>query len=132
MNMKGTTDFVILKGEKLSATERMCDCIIFHGKSEVSTSLVELKGKTLRASQVIQKLNNGGKWAKKILEQDGLQVGRVTAVVLAKRFHIHEYQVLRTSQILIGSTRYRIATRPCGTCLKDIRPAPTRRHRRKS
>lgn len=42
LDMKGMKDFVILKGEKISDKERMCDCIIFDGKNGVSVSLVEL------------------------------------------------------------------------------------------
>ena len=69
MNMKGMKDFVILKGEKISGKERMCDCIIFDGKNDVSVSLVELKCRMSHAPNIAKKLNNDGKHAKDILDR---------------------------------------------------------------
>ena len=119
--MHGIEDFVILKGEKLSPKESICDCIIFDGKNDVAVSLVELKGRTSHASSIATKLNNGGKMAKDILEQEGLRVGQVTVAILAKRFHRHDYKILRDSPVVIDGRKYGISARPCGTGLKNIR-----------
>lgn len=121
LDMEGTDDFVVLKGEKLSVAESICDCIIFDGKNDVAVSLVELKGRTSHASKIVRKLNNGGKWANDILEQEGLRAGMVTVAILAKSFHRQEYAILKSSPVVINGTKYGIEARPCGTSLKSIR-----------
>lgn len=121
--MEGMKDFVILKGEKISGKERMCDCIIFDGKNGVSVSLVELKCRMSHASDIAKKLNNGGKHAKDILEHEGLRVGTVTAAILARRFHRHDCTILRGVSVMVGGRKYRIFAHPCGTSLRNIRRA---------
>lgn len=119
--MRGVEDFVILKGEKISGKERICDCIIFDGKNDVSVSLVELKCRVSHASKIAQKLNNGGKRAKDILEQEGLRVGTVTVAILARQFHRHDYAILRGSPVVINGRKYGISMCRCGTSLESIR-----------
>lgn len=93
--MRGVEDSVVLKGGKIGK-ERVCDCTIFDGEHDVSVSLVEPKSRMPHASEIAEKLTNGGKRAKSMLEQEGLRVGKATAVILARRFHRHDYAVLKT------------------------------------
>ena len=119
--MRGMKDFVILKGEKISDKERMCDCIIFDGKNDVSVSLVELKCRMSHAPKIAQKLNNGGKRAEDILEQEGLRVGTVTVAILARWFHRQDFAILKGLSVAVNGRKYRIHACRCGTSLKSIR-----------
>ena len=87
----------------------------------MSVSLVELKSRMPHASEIAEKLTNGGKRAKSILEQEGLRVGKVTAVILARRFHRQDYAILKDTPVVIDGRKHWAFARPCGTGLKDIR-----------
>ena len=63
LSLQGLGDRVVLKGEEISQARQarkppMCDCIIFVVDDSIVIGIVELKSKTVDASQVEKKLVN--------------------------------------------------------------------------
>ena len=56
-------ELVVLKGEKIVKDQPMCDFIVFNSfqkpKRVLAVGVVELKSKTVEASQVVKKMENG-------------------------------------------------------------------------
>ncbi|MHA1610160.1 MAG: hypothetical protein ACTSUJ_09220 [Candidatus Njordarchaeales archaeon] len=124
LKLTGLNEYIILKGEKLCQSEKVCDCIIFAQKllEDVTIGLIELKSRTAHFQEIEEKLAGGARLALRILDEISirrLNVG-LYPIVLAKSWRIHEYQILINRRIKVGGKQYRIIPKKCGSSLLKI------------
>lgn len=122
LQLNALSNYVILKGEKISQGCRICDCIVFIFAKEIIIGIVELKSKTVHSSEIKEKLTNGSEIALNILE--GCNNNRIKFefyhVVLAKRWHSSEYKAVTSKKIMVRGKRYDIIAKKCGESLSTI------------
>lgn len=122
LDLRGLNNFIILKGEKICITKKMCDCLLFHEKECIIIGTIELKSKTAHASEIIEKLRNGLEFAIKILNEckGSLKNIKFIPVILSRRWDSSEYRVLTNQRIEIHGKKLNILPKRCGTSLVDL------------
>jgi len=122
LRLHGLGDLVILNGDGLCQDRKMCDCIIFSESDDLIVGIVELKGRTVHASEVIDKLTNASEIAAGILESAsrGRLSFQVYHLVLAKRWSTSEYEVLRHRRITVRGRRYHVIPKRCGISFSEV------------
>lgn len=120
--LKGLNNYVVLKGEKLLPDRKSCDCIIFESDNYFIIGIVELKSKTVHASDILEKLSNSSIPPLKILEQcDESNLDfQFYPIVLAKKWHPSEFKVLSNKRITIRGKKYSIILKRCGIFFTQI------------
>ena len=68
LKLDGFNEYVILKGEKIRRNMKISDCIIFI-KDNFIIAIIELKSRTIHASEIVSKLTNASKIALNILKE---------------------------------------------------------------
>ena len=112
---------VVLKGEKIHADRKMCDCIIFVVNDSVIIGIVELKSKTVHSSEVIKKLANSSEVALNVLEKctDNHADSRLYHIVLCKRWKIVELKNMKKGLKVRGKD-HNIITKRCGVPFSTV------------
>ena len=120
LELNDLEEHIVLKGEKILQDRKMCDCIIF---LKHVVGFVELKSKTVHATEVVEKLTNGTKAAIDILEGCNNSTDfNFFHIVLAKKWNSSEYRVITKKKIKIRGKRYDIIPKKCGTSFCQIIP----------
>lgn len=120
--LKGLNNYVVLKGEKILQDRKSCDCIIFESSTHFIIGIVELKSKTVHASDILEKLSNSSNSTLKILELCG-EVNMdfdFYLIVLAKKWHPSEFKILSNKRITIKGKKYSIILKRCGISFTQI------------
>ena len=114
--------YAVLKGEKICQDRKMCDCIIFVVDGSVVIGLVELKGKTVHASAVVEKLTNSSEIALDILDEYGDKRAEnvLCHFVLHRGLDSSERRKIGRSRIRIRGKAYDIKTKRCGTSFSAV------------
>ncbi len=121
IEIDGQTDYVVLKGEQICQKQSICDCIIF---MQDCICLVELKSKTVHATEIREKLNNGLRLALDILEQKCKAASTkfpVYLVVLAKAWNVTECKKIGKTKIEFKGISYQIKIKRCGVSFSELR-----------
>lgn len=110
---------VVLKGERICQDRKMCDCIVFAHTQGMIISIVELKGRTAHASEIVEKLTNGSLAALSILEKCSSHRLRFEFyhIVLCKSWSVSEYIVINSRKIKFRGKKYDILQKRCGVSL---------------
>lgn len=119
LRLDGLSNRVVLKGEELYQDRKMCDCIIFIVDDSVIIGIVELKSKTVRTSEVADKLINSSEIALDILEKyaDRHMKPIFRHILLHKGLNDSERRKIERSRINVRGRKYDIITKRCGTSL---------------
>lgn len=122
LGLNGLNNYVILKGERICTDRKICDCIIFTSDNYIIIGIVELKSKTVYASEIIEKLANGIKTALDILEEgnDNCMKFEFYPIVLYKSLHPAEYKVITSRKIKVKGKRYNIIPKKCGISFSTV------------
>ncbi len=113
----------VLKGEKLTPNEAICDCIVFENGKKVWIYLIELKSRSLKPNSIKKKFCNGAFKAQSILNECGYfgEYG-FSIILLAKSYsNAHVHTRLKAAQIPAGLHSYPIMLGSCGDKLHDLR-----------
>ena len=88
----------------------------------ITIGIVELKSKTTHASEIVEKLTNGSKIVLNLLKRcvDNHMKFEFYHIVLSKRWHISEYQVIKSKKITVNGKRYDIRLKKCGISFSEI------------
>ena len=125
LRLDGLSNYVRLKGERLSEDEKICDCIIFIHKENIILVIAELKGKNPKAGEIVEKLEACLTQALKILEScpiRGVGGGNIDfyPVLLAESYRQPEYKLIASRRITFNGKRYNIIIKKCGEYLNKI------------
>ena len=122
LKLNGLNNYIILKGEKMCIDRKICDCIIFISENYITVGIVELKSKTVHASEIVEKLTNGLKIALNILNEcnGNCILNEFYLIVLHKSIHISEYQKIIRSRIELEGKKYNIIPKKCGTSFSAL------------
>lgn len=122
LRLHGLTDYVVLNGDRICPDRRMCDCIVFSEARDLILGIVELKGRTVHANEVIDKLTNASEVAVAILESAnrGHLSFQMYHLVLAKRWSTSEYAVLKQKRITVRGRRRYIIPKRCGISFCEL------------
>lgn len=122
LGLAGLRERVILKGDDIHQDRKMCDCIVSIVDDSIIVGIVELKSKTVHASEIMDKLANSSEVALKIIE-------KYAANHIKPEFH---HLVLSLSQprgielkkikkgIRVRGKKHEIISRRCGTSFSDV------------
>jgi len=123
LKLDGMNERIILKGECLCSNQKICDCFVFVEEVDLGiVALVELKSRSVHASEIEEKLENSLERAIEILDDCGVSVGdvRIYLIVLAKNWRSEEHRKIRRSSIKIRGIEEGIITGKCDNLLRDI------------
>jgi len=100
----------------------MCDCIIFVVNSSVIIGIVELKSKTVRTSEVADKLTNSSEIALDISEKYADKRVKPTFhhLLLHRGLDGSERRKIGRSRVRIRGKAYDIKTKRCGTSFSAV------------
>ncbi len=126
--LKDLNNYIILDAEniyKKSSNGKMCDCIIctiFDNDQRKKVAIVELKSKNLTASEVYEKLQNGGDLIQNILKENQIKYSpsEFYLIALAKRWDQTELRMIESKKIRINNKKLFIITEKCGKTLLEI------------
>lgn len=118
----GLTNYIILKGERICKDRRICDCIIFIKDNGIIIGIIELKGKTIHVSEIIEKLSNGSEIALYILDKcnDNSIRFEFYHIVLSKKISTSEYKMITKRRIRIRGRSYNIIPKKCGVSFSTL------------
>ena len=121
LKLNNLSNYVVLKGEGICTDRRMCDCIIFTEGICIIIGIVELKGKTAHANEIVEKLANASEIALDILENcsENLKY-EFYHLVLCKRWRTSEYMVITNRKIRVRGKRYDIIPKSCGVSFSAV------------
>jgi hypothetical protein len=122
LGLEAVPAFVLLKGELVRPNERMCDCIIFLGSPSPAVVLAELKGRTVHAREVGEKLRNAAKAVADIIGECpsfGAQLGFLP-ITLAKQWTRSELKALGMESVMFAGVKHDIRHARCGARLSDL------------
>lgn len=123
LNLENIRNHIILKGEKICRNRKICDCIIFIERNgKIIVVIVELKSRTVRVNEVVQKLQNASQEASRILNScsSGNYKVDFLPIVLAKKWINIERKKLTDERIEFRNRNYLILPKSCGTPLHQI------------
>lgn len=122
LRLDGLREHVILKGERICPNQKISDCIIFVQEASIVVGIIELKSKTIHATDVTQKLTNGLQAAWDILHGFNNRVRtHVFLVVLAKGWDTSAFRKLkREPGVQFQGKEYSIRPKRCGASFKQI------------
>jgi hypothetical protein len=122
LKLNGLNNYVILKGEKMCIDRKICDCIIFTIEDYIIVGIVELKSKTVHASEILEKLTNGLKIALDILKEcnDNCILYEFYPIVLHKGINSSEYKIIVRNRIILKGKKYNIIPKKCGTSFSAL------------
>ena len=122
LKLDGMNEHIILKGESLCSDQKICDCFVLVEGDLESVALVELKSRSVHASEVEEKFENSLERAIEILNDCGVSVKdmRIYLIVLAKNWRTTEHKIIRRSKIKIRGIEEGIITGKCNNSLRDI------------
>lgn len=122
LKLQGLRNYVILKGEKITSTEKICDCLIFHKKRILDVVLVELKSNSIDTNSIIEKFCNATKHALQICSELSINTEiRMYLILLSKHYRsASAYAVLRDQQIKILGKMHKIRLKRCGASFVQI------------
>lgn len=122
LNLYNFGEAVVLKGERVCSTRKMCDCIIFaekEGKTVVCA--VELKSRAADAEEVAEKLANGAEASLEVLRECGGAANpSLYLIVLAKSWRRPEYSVITRKSIAVRGRKLKVIPARCGASLSEI------------
>lgn len=112
---------VIVKGDCAVTDRKMCDCIIVVERDPVLVVIAELRSKSVRPDEVIEKLTNATNLVRGLLRELKCHEFEVVHVVLAKKWNrTSEFRVLTNRRVKCGNDRYRVVPRKCSEQLSHI------------
>jgi len=124
LKLGGMNEHIVLKGELLCSDQKICDCFVFAKEVDLGiVALVELKSRSVHASEIEEKLENSLERAIEILDDCGVSVKdvRIYLIVLAKNWSSNtEHKRIRRSAIKIRGIKEGIITGKCDNSLRDI------------
>ena len=119
LKTKIRSNFLILKGEIVDPSNKMCDCLMFGRDDQIV--LVELKHSVQHADKIVKKFEQSIIKSLSIASETDSKTKHVTLVLLSKRYaHPTEYITISTSRLRHAGVEYRIATGQCGDFLNDF------------
>ena len=123
LKLDGMNEYIILKGERLCSDQKICDCFVFIEEVGLEiVALVELKSRSVHASEIEEKLENSLKWAIDILDDCGVGVSdvKIGLIVLAKNWRTVEHKKTRALVIKIRGMKEGIITGKCGDSIEKL------------
>ena len=121
LGLAGLRERVILKGDNIHQDRRMCDCIVFMVDDSVIVGIVELKGKTVHASEIIDKLANSSEVALKIIEKYAANHIRPEFYHLVLSLSQRGIELKKIKKgIRVRGRKHEITSRRCGTSFSDV------------
>lgn len=121
LKLHNVKNYFVLKGEKISDVDQMCDCIIFHDDGRLNIALVELKSGSPRTSELINKLANSGNLMSQFFRTSSHGSSyRIFPILLAKHYRPPEFHLLRKATVKIQGKKYPIRLKKCGEGFLDV------------
>ena len=123
LKLGGLSNSVILKGDGICKDHKICDCIIFTpGGEYVVIGIIELKSRTVHASEIEEKLTNGSEVALDILEKcnDEHLKFDFYHIVLSKEWSSSELRMIESKRIRVGGKEYNIITKKCELSFPEL------------
>ena len=113
---------VILKGEELGTSDKICDYLIFLGNSKITICAIEMKGKNWASDKVNKKLENGRIEAQKIIRKTKQSISKeqisFIPVLLKRGRNPSDVKQLQKDRNRIG--KQSIIIGDCGSCLSQV------------
>jgi len=118
-NLQG---YVILKGDTALTNCKMCDCIVFKVNGLITIGIIELKSKTVHASEVKEKLVNGTKFASSILQKYRVNhlAHKYYPILLHKGLDPISIRMIYKKRISVAGKKLPIYVKRCGTYFSSI------------
>jgi len=123
LKLDGMNEHIILKGERLCSNQKICDCFVFVEEVDLGiVALIELKSRSVHASEIEEKLENSLERAIEILNDCSVSVKdvRIYLIVLAKNWRTVEHRKIGRLTINIRGIKEGIITGKCDISLRDI------------
>lgn len=122
LRLNGLHNHVVLKGEQICTSRKMCDCIIFATNKRIIIGIVELKSKTAHPSEIIEKLTNSSEVALSTLEKCRRNFTRLDFyhIVLCKGWDSSEHRVITSRRIVVRGKKYDIIPKRCGVSFSEV------------
>lgn len=122
LRLRSLKNHIVLKGEKLCQGRRMSDCVIFVEGVCLIIGIVELKSKTIHATEVLEKLTNTSDVALNVLGQcrPAASAQVFYHLVLAKRWRTSEYKVITRRRVMVSGKKYHVIPARCGTSFSAV------------
>ena len=125
LKLDGLGNYVVLKGEKARSDHqdyKICDCIVFVLDDVIAIGIVELKGKSVRSTEIAEKLTHGSEIALEALRRcAGDRVNRKFYHLLLHRgLDPSEHRKIGKERITIGGKKHEIIIKRCGTSLSAV------------
>ncbi|MBM4031136.1 MAG: hypothetical protein FJ291_05055 [Planctomycetes bacterium] len=123
LRLEGLPPFILLSGERIAPDQarRMCDCVVFVEQGPIHVALVELKGKTVHADEVVEKLRNSSEAVLGMFRDCSLRVSQrsIHFLVLARRWSRPQLKVLQSKHVTVAGVKHGILSKRCGFSLAD-------------
>jgi len=120
LKLTGLSNFVILKGEKLSKNRKICDHVIFIGNDRTIIVIVEFKSRNARPSEIEKKFTNCSTAALDILEKCDSPQYEFYHIVIVRNWRPHEYRKIVNMSLAIRGKRYPIIPLAKEVSLSDV------------
>ena len=122
LHVKGFADHVILKGEKLRPNTVICDNLVFASADNVVTAVVEMKSRSVDATEVLGQLGSGSAVAAKLLNDHGAPPHKrpFYPILLCESCHPMERRELSRRRVGFQGGRYDIIVKTRVASLSDL------------
>ena len=112
-------EFLILKGEIVDPSSKMCDCLVFRRDGKIV--LVELKNTVQHARKIAEKFEKSIAASFDIASETDSKVNRVILVLLANRYRrAMERGRIRSTRLRRGKDMYVIQAGRCGDLMSKF------------
>jgi len=114
--------YVILKGEKLSTKNKVCDCIIFIKGKRIMICLIELKKNNMHANEIEEKINNSKDIALDVLKNCNTTDEKfiLYPILIYKSIQRSEHKRIERIKISVNGCNQNIITQRCKSQLREI------------
>ncbi|MCX5637423.1 MAG: hypothetical protein NTX52_06990 [Planctomycetota bacterium] len=122
MRLNHLANRVVLRGESICGDRKICDYLVFVADGNIVIGVVELKGKTVHASEAIEKLANGTEIALQMFDQctNNRPKFQIYPLVLAKSWDTSQYEVLTSRTFTVRGVKCRILPKRCGVSFSEV------------
>ena len=114
------SEYVILKGEKLGISDKICDYLIFLRKSKIIICAIEMKAKNWAPDKVKEQIENGWIKAQKIIQEtkQSISIEHLSLIPMLLKKRSNPIDVRQLKKYKIG--KQSIIIRNCGLSLSQV------------
>ena len=119
LGTRSGSEFLILKGEIVDPSSKMCDCLVF--RSDGKIVLVELKNTIQHVGKIVEKFESSITASLNIASETDSKVSCVVLVLLTNRYRrALERARIRSARLRRGKNVYEIMPGRCGDLMSKF------------